>query len=301
MKQEVEPDSRALDGSPPPSSWVTAKSVGAIALVSLVDWWTGPDVALSIFYAFPVAFATWRGGRDLGLAMAALAMGAWAVLEVLDTPRPHHAYHFWNAVVRGGTFAVIAYLVARVRDLLAEQTRLALCDGLTGLANARALSDALTAEIARSRRTGRPFALAYCDLDNFKRVNDSRGHAAGDALLQSVAQLLQSRLRKTDLAARIGGDEFAILLRETDAQGADHVVRELHTAAQERLRDVAAEVGVSIGLACFAQPPESSDQAIRVSDALMYEVKSQSKRAVRSLMWPPPSAEGDHARPSAAS
>src|SRR6185312_6159583 len=104
---------------------------------------------------------------------------------------------------------------------------LARIDALTGVANGRTFYDLARVELCRFQRTGRPFTVAYLDLDNFKQVNDRLGHPAGDDLLRRVAQVLRDNTRVLDVPARLGGDEFALLLPETDAEDALPVLSKL--------------------------------------------------------------------------
>ena len=126
----------------------------------------------------------------------------------------------------------LAALTQQARsDPLTALTQQARSDPLTGLANRRAFDERVADEVARAQRRAQPVALVLLDVDRLKPVNDTRGHAAGDALLQAVAALLRDQARTIDLAARIGGDEFALLLPETDHAGAVTLVQRLTDAA----------------------------------------------------------------------
>jgi diguanylate cyclase (GGDEF)-like protein len=137
-------------------------------------------------------------------------------------------------------------------------------------------------EIERSRRTGRPFTLAYLDLDRFKVVNDTLGHGAGDQLLRTIAGGVCGELRRIDLCARVGGDEFAVLMPETDEQSAtlalDRVMRAVEVVSD--VPGVTGHLGVTIGAAVFEEPPAGVDEAIHAADGLMYEGKRQGRGRV---------------------
>jgi len=142
-------------------------------------------------------------------------------------------------------------------------------DALTGLANRRVLSDRLVTEIARSRRTGRPFALVVFDLDDFKSLNDTLGHAAGDRALTDVAAALRERLRAVDCACRVGGDEFAVLMPETDDAGAIDATARLRAALARGELPLAASFGVAVSNG-GADGPET---LLRRADHAMYAEK----------------------------
>jgi diguanylate cyclase (GGDEF)-like protein/PAS domain S-box-containing protein len=150
-------------------------------------------------------------------------------------------------------------------------------DALTGLANRRAFLETSEIEKERSRRYHHCFNIAYIDLDGFKKVNDTLGHAVGDQVLIQVAKTLRANLRSTDAVARLGGDEFAVLLAETDAASAERVLRKLRDLLRAAMKNNGWTVDFSIGLASYLCPPESIDNIIRTADGLMYSVKAKGK------------------------
>jgi diguanylate cyclase (GGDEF)-like protein/PAS domain S-box-containing protein len=163
---------------------------------------------------------------------------------------------------------------------LTKERELSRQDPLTGLANRRAFLETSEIEKERSRRYHHCFNIAYIDLDGFKKVNDTLGHAVGDQVLVQVANTLRSNLRSTDVVARLGGDEFAILLTETDAASAEKVLRKLHDLLRAAMKKNGWNVDCSIGLASYLCPPESMDSIIRTADGLMYSVKAKGKGAL---------------------
>ncbi|HRI52198.1 MAG TPA: GGDEF domain-containing protein [Pseudomonadota bacterium] len=122
-----------------------------------------------------------------------------------------------------------------MRAAYERERRLALTDPLTGASNRRFFVEFAQREIERLRRYGLPFSLCYLDLDNFKDVNDQYGHSTGDDLLRQLVQALASQVRASDLVARMGGDEFALLLPQTDAAGALAAVSKLRDAIDETM------------------------------------------------------------------
>jgi diguanylate cyclase (GGDEF)-like protein len=171
---------------------------------------------------------------------------------------------------------------AALEARLAELSRLATTDALTGLANRRRFTEQLARETASARRYGHALSLLFLDLDHFKAVNDTHGHAVGDRVLQQVARLLAERARSTDLVARIGGEEFAVLLPSTDAAGARLVAEDL--CARVRAHDFGAlpRVTASIGLAQFR--PEAGDDCgaclFADADRALYAAKTAGRDRV---------------------
>ena len=199
----------------------------------------------------------------------------------------------FDAEVRGRAFVYRGRTVrlTAVRDTTERKAyeRLlqyqALHDPLTGLPNRRLFSDRLEHALARSERTGKLVAVLFLDLDDFKRVNDSRGHEAGDRLLVAVAERLKRCLRPTDTVSRFGGDEFAVLLEEVEgldeaAQVAERVLETLRAPVESGGEDEGEEVvpvTASIGLATAVHGRGEPPNLLREADAAMYQAKREGK------------------------
>jgi len=165
---------------------------------------------------------------------------------------------------------------AELTDALAKMAEMARTDGLTGLFNRRHFQERFERELRRSDRSGQHLALLLVDLDHFKNVNDTYGHQVGDVVLRSFANLLQRCIRTSDLAARVGGEEFAVLLFDTATEGA------LMTA--ERIRTSQAEEGLhctlSIGVACTEHQKLDPAELYRRTDAALYRAKNEGRNRV---------------------
>jgi diguanylate cyclase (GGDEF)-like protein len=155
-------------------------------------------------------------------------------------------------------------------------------DGLTGLANYRAFRESLEREVKRAGRFGGPLSLAALDLDGLKGVNDMHGHPAGDFILRNVAARITSVLRRFDLAARVGGDEFALILPATDLPGARHVatrIAELLQRDPPRYEERAINISASCGIAQL-DGSHGPDDLIREADRALYTAKRQGRNRV---------------------
>jgi diguanylate cyclase (GGDEF)-like protein len=164
-------------------------------------------------------------------------------------------------------------------ELLEKQSRE---DALTGVANRRHFDERLTAEIARAERYGHSLCLLLLDLDHFKRINDSAGHAAGDGVLRLAARSMAANARATDFVARIGGEEFAVLLPEQDFSGAFAVAENLRAlVAGLDTADIAPglRVTASLGIAAL-RPGEARDSLLRRADAALYAAKAAGRNRV---------------------
>jgi diguanylate cyclase (GGDEF)-like protein len=169
---------------------------------------------------------------------------------------------------------------------LQEQTQdLAITDKLTGLRNRRLFDQRFDEEIAHARREGRPLSLLLLDVDDFKRINDGHGHAAGDAVLQSLGHALAELLWRTDFAARYGGEEFAVILPQTGWSAARRVAERIRTYVQSMPVALPSgrvvSVTVSIGIAVFPDCGRSAADLIERADQALYTAKREGKNAVR--------------------
>jgi diguanylate cyclase (GGDEF)-like protein len=166
----------------------------------------------------------------------------------------------------------------------AELDRLTITDPLTGAYNRRYLDRLLPTEQERAERFDRPFALLMLDLDDFKTVNDRYGHRQGDHILVAFAQALQRNVRSIDAVIRYGGDEFLVVLLETDAEGAGRASQRIRQRVVEALESspsvpAGARIGVSVGLA-VRNPGESVDEKLAEADHRMYAEKRRSDKAI---------------------
>jgi len=264
--------------------FVVGAAAVSVVLIGALDYATGPAISLLLFYLIPVALVAWFEGLVPGVAISVFASLLLFLTGPAATGRAGgEHFHYWNVFMGFGVFVVVAYIVsmqAAIRGLLRREEELSRRDDLTGAINRRAFTELLSAEILRMSRYGRNFSLAYLDLDDFKSVNDLRGHASGDRLLRLVGEELRKTIRSSDVVARLGGDEFAILLPETDAVSAEAVIRKVQGMIDELFREGRWDVTMSIGLLTWENPPDSCDQALRKADALMYRAKSEGKNRV---------------------
>ena len=271
-------------------------------LVALVGW--GAYVTLFVLgFAFlgaqlgalallPVALSAWLWGLRAGLVMGALSFAVNTLLFNIVAP----ALGGWDAVFshQGGAGHVAVLLLGGVvgylRDvrvqlhkqkkaLLEKQKQLlhlAQHDPLTGLPNRSLFMDRLERAAAQAKRSGEVVAVCFLDLNGFKEVNDSLGHAAGDDLLRQIAERLGKRRRESDTLARMGGDEFTVIATGLkDVQSVKRVAGALLDAFHLPFNVQGQEVvmSASLGLALYPQDGRSADELLQVADGAMYRVK----------------------------
>ena len=161
--------------------------------------------------------------------------------------------------------------------------RMTIIDGLTGAHNKRFLLDFLDRELARALRYGRPMSLVMFDIDHFKRVNDDHGHLTGDQVLREIARRVSGRIRREELLARYGGEEFAVVLPESDNEGAIAFAEQLRRLIADHPVEFEGnliEVTVSLGVATIVGQPTDATGLIRVADENLYLAKNGGRNRV---------------------
>ncbi len=243
-------------------------------VIALTDKITGRELSFSLFYILPIILVSFRWGTVPGQVAAVIAALAWLSIDLWSGSRySHPMIPFWNAGVRLGFFSTISWLLDRLHRTSEREAALARTDLLTGLPNRRSFEELAVRELARSARLSSPLALAVVDLDDFKLVNDRQGHSAGDLVLGRFARIAARILRSVDITARMGGDEFAVLLPDVDPKAA--------VVALHRLREVLLSEGgiqCSMGVAHATGGP--LDDVLRRADEALYRAKQSGKGTI---------------------
>ncbi len=253
-------------------------------LIGYYDNHTGAHVSMLLLYAVPILLSSWYCGRFEGIVIATAAAVSWLAVNVFNHfPGESEAILSWNAFTRFGIFVLIAYSVslqAQLRRSLEREKLKSNMDSLTGLLNKGAFRVRVEEEMNRSRRYNHPLSLAFIDLDNFKQVNDTQGHARGDKLLQSVSETIIQAIRDTDIIGRIGGDEFTVCFPETDGNQARKAIEKLVKALDVMTSQSGWQVTASIGVVTCTEICETYDALLGKADRLMYVAKENGKNTV---------------------
>lgn len=290
--------------------------VGAIGLTALLRRRRDPVPLLSAQYLFMCATSFWLFGEiggpctpwihnaalmPLPSLVMLLPLGRRLALVSAVTLTTFCAYYLphpeflgdpyrWNVVAMLVTSAIFSVLFGHALFELSrrnfeqrwELERLAAEDALTGLANRRRLLRAAEVELQRARRSGQPLSVLMLDMDRFKRINDQLGHDVGDAVLRDFAAVLARQIRATDLAGRLGGEEFAVLLPATSLSDAGEIAERIRgavaatpVAGQPRWR-----LSVSVGVASLSADEEGFEHLLKRADQALYEAKSTGRDRV---------------------
>ena len=216
-----------------------------------------------------------RRGAALQMGLVAVAY-AWALQATVDTGALAQRW----IMVMGTTVVIgllVAYLRARLVALLGRLSAVARTDELTGIPNRRAFEERFEQELARGARDAQPLSVLVGDLDCFKLINDCRGHQEGDEVLRRVAAELEERKRLTDVAARVGGEEFALLLPATAHDEAEQVAERLRLSIREAFAGGDVPLSISFGVAAFPVHATDGEGVLRCADQALYSAKETGR------------------------
>ena len=252
-----------------------AAAYGATALIAAGLYYSDrPDSAYSFYFVLIAMFAAYfLSPVQLVLQTAFIALAYPAVIAILgggEQSAQRWVLTIWTVIMVG---AFIAILRRRVNGLIARLSDAARTDPLTGLLNRRGFQNVIGLELERSRRSGRPCSLLVGDLDHFKRVNDVLGHPAGDERLAQFAQLLYVGKRRIDAAARMGGEEFALLLPDTDEHGAYMIAERLRDKVRHAFAPDQLAQTVSFGVAAYPRHGTTAEELLGAADQALYVAK----------------------------
>lgn len=255
-------------------------AVWFIALLWIM-WLSYVQIATRSQFTFPTASifsviaVAWIGGWLDILVIAIVAAASREISDYMAQPKDEWN-HVLNFITRSIVYSVVGLITYKIGLAYRYFRKNYDKDPLTGLLNRRAFNDLGIAEVERAKRYRHTMAVVFIDLDNFKQLNDSRGHKSGDRCLRAVANALMSNKRQEDQIARLGGDEFAIICPETGLSGATVIGNRMSYFLQEALASY-PPVSASIGIAVFEPGIERFENMLNIADALMYEVKKSGK------------------------
>jgi len=250
-----------------------------VLIIGLCDALLAPRVGFSFFYLVPIYLSTWFGGRSKGILISCVSAAAWFIDAQLIGNRSY-SYAFvpyWDTVVRLGFYFTIVFLESALKNALTQAS----LDPLTLVGNRRYFYELAGIEIQKFLRHKRPFTVAYIDIDDFKTINDNLGHDTGDNLLKAVAQTIKNNIRSIDIFARQGGDEFVLMLAETNAESARGIFTKLQEVLIETVQKNRWRVTFSIGVVTFFSSPDSVHDMIKRVDSLMYSAKRSGKNTIK--------------------
>lgn len=258
----------------------------SVAGISIVDYITGSQITFALFYLFPVAITAWFSNKNTAIAISLFSAVTWLAVDYfLNRIHPNLLIYAWNYLSRFILLIIIVFLLRTLKILLLEKHDLSREDPITKSLNLRAFREIGEIEISRAIRYGYALSLAYIDVDNFKAINDTRGHDAGNKLLCAVVDAIRENLRDSDIVARVGGDEFVLLLPVTHQASVQIVIAKIQNHLMSIMDKNDWPVTFSFGvLTCIENIP-TIDRIIAMADRLMYSVKKSSKNGANFMTY----------------
>jgi len=259
-----------------PARGVLVSCLLAVVLIGIVDLLSGPQFFLTVIYLIPVSLAAWRTDWRRAVLVALLSISALTLADIRDPLEDVSlGALLWNQSARLAVSLFIVLLVTNLRDARQQAELMARTDVLTGVANLFSFREISARELERSRRTGQPLTLLFLDIDDFKIVNDYHGHLTGDEMLRRIARALCYAARRDDIVARVGGDEFVVLMPRSDAAQANQVVERVTSRLATISRPDGSPLTCSIGMATHHPATETIDEILQEADRAMYAAKSR--------------------------
>src|SRR3954468_3204880 len=246
---------------------------GTVLLVWTV-WAGGPGAqSLAPLLALPVAYAAYFLSKaELGL-VGLLSIGGY-VAASLAGPGVPAARVVVAAAGIAATAGLVGMLRANANRLIWRLSDAAVTDALTGLMNRRGFEELIATELERARRSSQPISLIIGDLDHFKTLNDTYGHGAGDRALEQLSLILDTAKRRIDTAARIGGEEFAVVLPDSDHHAAYLLAERMRREVRETFMYEPYELTISLGVATFPTHASSVEALVEQADEALYAAKA---------------------------
>jgi len=248
-------------------------------LIGVGDYFaTNAFLEFSVFFLLPISFFTWFVSRRTGFLASLMSGGIILGVNLSSSIYlKSTGIPYWNALVWAGFFCLITFIIADLKSLHDRERELARVDTLTRVATRLAFYEFARDEVNRARRTNQPITLAYLDIDSFKEINDRNGHTLGDGVLHAVAQSMRTSIRSTDMVARMGGDEFAMLLPNTSREDGSKLLHKVLNLLAVAMNQRGWRVTFSVGAVTFLNAPESVERMIERADETMYSVKQTGK------------------------
>lgn len=244
------------------------------ALLGYLHWLSGPSYEFHLFFSVPVTLAAWWLGFLPGVSLSIVIVAFWFGIDMHlgNTSEPAVALAL-NSTMRLILYCFEVWVLSHFRRVLNRESSMAREDTLTKLPSRREFIDRGQNALALAQRQELAIAAVFIDLDRFKEVNDTKGHAEGDKLLACVAGVLRQHVRVSDVVGRLGGDEFSMILSAMNYATAQHYVNSLRLSLLNAMSEQGWPVTFSIGVACYQRAPKELDSLLSDADALMYEVK----------------------------
>lgn len=254
--------------------------VALVIAIGVIDFATGLELHVTLFYFFPIALVSWFVNRRAGILTGVLCTLTWLAANYLGGRRYSSDWiAVWNFTMHLGGSLVIACTMSQLRRAFDQLSRLASHDFLTGLPNGRAFYDLAGREMERAFGL-EPLTLAYIDIEGFKWINHRFGYATGDQMLCTIAHAIRENVLRPDLVGRIGGTAFAVLLPNASADEARFVLEKIQRALKEERKRYAQPVTFFISAMACTKAPRSIAELMHEAELHMTRMKDGKRDAL---------------------
>jgi diguanylate cyclase (GGDEF)-like protein len=251
-----------------------------IPAAAAVDYLTRHQTPISLFYALAIVATAWFSWPAAS-AGAAMLSGICMAAVTAAFAGPHTSATATSMPAQSAFFLAFAAILMAFKYLQDQLGRMSTIDPLTELVNSRHFLAIGSVEIERSQRYKHPFSIIYIDIDDFKDINETVGHGAGNELLREIARTIKAMIRRTDTVARLGGDDFALLMPETGESAVKAVVARIQAKAADIKAPHAKKVTFSFGVITAAGHGGAFDEMVRMAHTLMREAKGHGKNTAK--------------------
>jgi diguanylate cyclase (GGDEF)-like protein len=254
--------------------------VALVIAIGVVDFATGLELHVTLFYFLPIALVSWFVSRRAGILTGVLCTLTWLAANYLGGRRYSSDWIAgWNFTMHLGVSLVIACTMSQLRRAFDQLSRLASHDFLTGLPNGRAFYDLAGREMERAFGL-EPMTLAYIDIEGFKWINHRYGYATGDQMLCTIAHAIRENVLRPDLVGRIGGTSFAVLLPNATAEEARFILEKIQRALKEERKRCAQPVTFFISAMACTKAPRSIAELMHEAELHMTRMKDGKRDAL---------------------
>lgn len=264
------------------NSLVLTAGLVLVFFIGYMDHISESSVDVSVLYMIPVALTVWFSDRKYAFTVSFIAVAVWEFEEVFFKLDSEFTALVWaNIILRLAYFLLAVIVLSKLKGEYDKEKKLADTDSLTGALNRRSFSVLIQKALAENKKKSMPYSIIYFDIDNFKMLNDSRGHAFGDLVLKNTADIIKKRLSEKGFLSRLGGDEFAVFLMGSGPAEALKTINGIKgdlAAEEHALKGVTYSFGV---LTVQKKIILNTEELIRLADKLMYSVKKTGKNAFK--------------------
>jgi diguanylate cyclase (GGDEF)-like protein len=257
-----------------------AIGVFTLMLIGFLHYSSGALTRIELLCLAPILYITWFIGMEIGLLFSVSSLIVLKATDAMIGRKVlNNADDFWQIVMNLAFFVIITVLFSKLVYVNRQLEQQATKDALTGIFNRNKFNEVLRYETLRALRYKTPLSLIMCDVDHFKRINDSYGHAIGDDVLKDLCVIISTHIRDTDYFARWGGEEFALLVTNTEAGNARILAEKLRVSIQNAPLLAAETITCSFGVAQFLDS-DTVDSFIKHADDRLYQAKNKGRNKV---------------------